>query len=195
VHEPCQQVLHDRGAPQRAWFGYSDDDAFSVGLTCGGELHVLVQRMDSAQQLYLTAAFAEVTEGRPAAVAQIVDGPDHLLGATLSILGDDHVGPGTMNSGPVYRAVTDQARALMRMGRTGRAEAGPVVDQRSDPLAGRESTSRHAVSRALSGHRIGSHAAEEVGPTGHLPHEQWPPGTRWVLTVGGVLIHPLRPVE
>ncbi|WUU03492.1 hypothetical protein OIE43_42870 [Streptomyces pseudovenezuelae] len=82
-----------------------------------------------------------------------MDGPDHLLGATLSILGDDHVGPGTMNSGPLYRAVTDQARALMRMGRTGRAEAGPVVDQRSDPLAGRESTSRHAVSRALSGHR------------------------------------------
>ncbi|MFF7074444.1 hypothetical protein [Streptomyces pseudovenezuelae] len=126
-------MLHDRGAPQRAWFGYSDDDAFSVGLTCGGELHVLVQRIDSAQQLYLTAAFAEVTEGRPAAVAQIVDGPDHLLGATLSILGDDHVGPGTMNSGPVYRAVTDQARALMRMGRAPGARR-PALSSTNGPI-------------------------------------------------------------
>jgi xanthine/CO dehydrogenase XdhC/CoxF family maturation factor len=46
VYELCRQVLHDRGAPQRAWFGYSDDDAFAVGLTCGGELDVLVQRID-----------------------------------------------------------------------------------------------------------------------------------------------------
>ncbi|WP_033330107.1 XdhC family protein, partial [Streptomyces yerevanensis] len=41
VYELCRQVLRDRGAPQRARFGYSDDDAFAVGLTCGGELDVL----------------------------------------------------------------------------------------------------------------------------------------------------------
>ncbi|WP_405476290.1 XdhC family protein [Streptomyces canus] len=135
VYELCQQVLHDRGAPQRAWFGYSDDDAFAVGLTCGGELDVLVQRIDPTQQPHLTAALAEVTEGRPAAVAQIVDGPDHLLGATLSILGDGLAAQGTMDSGPVYRAVADQARALMRMGRTGRAEAGGGGEACLEPLS------------------------------------------------------------
>ena len=36
------QVLEPGEPPQRAWFGYSDDDAFAVGLTCGGVIDVLV---------------------------------------------------------------------------------------------------------------------------------------------------------
>ncbi len=35
------------GSPARvATFGYSDDEAFSVGLTCGGTLHILIERLD-----------------------------------------------------------------------------------------------------------------------------------------------------
>ncbi|MDF3145071.1 XdhC family protein, partial [Streptomyces sp. T21Q-yed] len=63
VYELCRQVLHDQGPAQRAWFGYSDDDAFAVGLTCGGELDVLVQRIDPAAQPHLGAALAEAVEG------------------------------------------------------------------------------------------------------------------------------------
>ncbi|MER6564382.1 XdhC family protein, partial [Streptomyces sp. NPDC001027] len=42
VFELAQEVLAD-GTPRSATFGYSDDDAFAVGLTCGGELTVLVR--------------------------------------------------------------------------------------------------------------------------------------------------------
>ncbi|MFI6936167.1 XdhC family protein [Streptomyces sp. NPDC050287] len=128
VYELCRQVLHDRGAPQRAWFGYSDDDAFAVGLTCGGELDVYVQRIDPATQPHLSTALAEIVRGRPAAVAQVLDGPDNLLGPTLSVLGDDHVAHGGVDGGPVDRAVADRARALLRAGRTARVDIGGEGD-------------------------------------------------------------------
>ncbi|WP_406179492.1 XdhC family protein [Streptomyces canus] len=124
VHELCRQVLQDRGAPQRASFGYSDDDALAVGLTCGGELDVLVQRIDPATRPHLADALTEVVHSRPAAVAQIVDGPDDLLGPTLGVFGDDDSAHGRVDGGPADRAVADRARALLRAGRTARVDIG-----------------------------------------------------------------------
>ncbi|WP_307082618.1 XdhC family protein [Streptomyces canus] len=128
VYELCRQVLHDRGAPQRASFSYSDDDAFAVGLTCGGELDVLVQRIDPTARPHLVDALTEVVHSRPAAVAQVVDGPDVFLGSTLSVFGDDHSAHGRVDGGPADRAVADRARALLRAGRTARVDVGGTGD-------------------------------------------------------------------
>ncbi|MFG2731152.1 XdhC family protein [Streptomyces canus] len=128
VYELCRQVLHDRGAPQRASFSYSDDDAFAVGLTCGGELDVLVQHIDPTTRPHLVDALTEVEQSRPAAVAQVVDGPDDFLGSTLSVFGDDQSAYGRMDGGPADRAVADRARALLRAGRTARVDIGGTGD-------------------------------------------------------------------
>ena len=36
----------ESGTPKVCTFGYSDDAAFAVGLTCGGTVHVLVEPLD-----------------------------------------------------------------------------------------------------------------------------------------------------
>ncbi|MFJ1969158.1 XdhC family protein [Streptomyces sp. NPDC087903] len=128
VYELCRQVLRDRGAPRRASFGYADDDAFAVGLTCGGELDVFVQRIDPAAQPHLTTALSEITQGLPVAVAQVVDGPERLLGSMLSVPGGDRAAYGRVVGGTADRAVSDQARALMRAGRTARVDIGGTGD-------------------------------------------------------------------
>lgn len=135
VYELCRQVLHDHGSPQRAWFSYSDDDAFAVGLTCGGELDILVQRIDPTAQPHLADVLDAAVHDRPAAVAQVVDGPDYILGSTLSVYGDDRAAYGRVDGGPADRAVADQARALLRAGRAARADIGGAGEECPEHLS------------------------------------------------------------
>ncbi|WP_306664804.1 hypothetical protein [Streptomyces sp. Rer75] len=60
-------------------------------------------------------------------MAHVVDGPDTLLGATLSLLGDGRVAGSTLDEGPTGPAVADQATALLRAGRTARVTVGGDV--------------------------------------------------------------------
>jgi xanthine dehydrogenase accessory factor len=124
VYELCRQVLESGEPPARARFGYSDEDAFAVGLTCGGELDILVQQIDSVGRCCLVTALGEVACGRPAAVAQIIDGPEESLGRLLSVTGNGRVYDAVAGSEPWERAVTARAGALLRAGRTGRVDLG-----------------------------------------------------------------------
>jgi xanthine/CO dehydrogenase XdhC/CoxF family maturation factor len=45
VFEACQQTLQT-GDPQLLAFGVSDELAWEVGLACGGEIHVFVEKLD-----------------------------------------------------------------------------------------------------------------------------------------------------
>ncbi|MFF0714052.1 XdhC family protein [Streptomyces bauhiniae] len=127
VYELCQQVLRHRMPAQRARFGYSDEDAFAVGLTCGGELDVLIQRIDPATRPHLATALTEAIHGRATAVAQVVDGPAHLLGGLLALHGDGSLS-GTDLDTDISSAVTRYAQALLRAGRAGRAALGGAAD-------------------------------------------------------------------
>jgi LAO/AO transport system kinase len=44
VYQEAQEVLRE-GAPRRVSFGISDEQAWSVGLSCGGTVEVLIERL------------------------------------------------------------------------------------------------------------------------------------------------------
>jgi xanthine dehydrogenase accessory factor len=40
------EVLNGDGQPRLVTFGYSDDEAFAVGLTCGGTIHLFIEPLE-----------------------------------------------------------------------------------------------------------------------------------------------------
>src|SRR3954469_9290076 len=72
VYELCQQALED-GETVLERFGSSDEDAFAVGLTCGGIIDILVTpvRTASPAREVFAAALATAASGEAAAVARL----------------------------------------------------------------------------------------------------------------------------
>ncbi|MEV6787203.1 XdhC family protein, partial [Streptomyces sp. NPDC051098] len=81
VYDLCRQAL-ENGESVLERFGYSDDDAFAVGLTCGGVIDILVTPVRGD---IIPAALAAAASGEAAALARITDGPAHLLGRALLV--------------------------------------------------------------------------------------------------------------
>jgi xanthine dehydrogenase accessory factor len=45
VYEEAMMAI-ESGTPKLLSYGISDDEAFGVGLTCGGIIHIFVERVD-----------------------------------------------------------------------------------------------------------------------------------------------------
>lgn len=102
VYDLCQQALLD-GETVLERFGYSDDDAFAVGLTCGGVIDILVTpvRAKDPARPTVAAALSAAASGSATALARIVSGPAELLGRALAVRPDDsHSPPTTAASAP-----------------------------------------------------------------------------------------------
>ncbi|NRD26812.1 XdhC family protein [Frigoribacterium sp. VKM Ac-2836] len=72
VYEICTEVFED-GTPQLETFGFSDETAFEVGLSCGGRIEVLA-RLVSPDDTVTIDALRDVAAGRGAS-AHVVLGP------------------------------------------------------------------------------------------------------------------------
>jgi xanthine dehydrogenase accessory factor len=60
-----------RGQPKLVSYGIADDDAFAVGLTCGGTIHIFIDPPEPIDE----AVQAALRTGEPAALATIIEGP------------------------------------------------------------------------------------------------------------------------
>jgi xanthine dehydrogenase accessory factor len=85
VVEEALAVLSGEHPPGVVSFGYSDDQAFAVGLTCGGTIHLFVEPYDESVQA-LAAWRAAVAAERPVALATVIEGPH--TGAKLAVEAD-----------------------------------------------------------------------------------------------------------
>ncbi len=85
VIEAAGEVLAD-GRPRRLAFGVADETAWSVGLACGGEIEVWVERLVPALYRQLAAA---LDRDKTVAVATVVRGPEDVLGTRLVRVADD----------------------------------------------------------------------------------------------------------
>ncbi|MGV2921426.1 XdhC family protein [Streptomyces alfalfae] len=135
VYALCQQALAD-GESVRERFGYSDDDAFAVGLTCGGVIDILVTpvRADDAARPVLATALATASAGRAAALARVASGPAGLLGRALLVRPTGEYEGGLGGHPELDRTVVEEARALLDAGRTATVEIGEDGSRCGAPL-------------------------------------------------------------
>ncbi|WP_432154059.1 XdhC family protein [Streptomyces tricolor] len=120
VYDLCQEALRT-GESVLERFGYSDEDAFAVGLTCGGTIDVLITpvRAGASARTVFGPALSAAARGEPAALARVARGPAELLGRALLVRSDGTCEGGLGGHPDLDRTAAAEARALLEAGRTG----------------------------------------------------------------------------
>jgi xanthine dehydrogenase accessory factor len=153
VYELAQSVV-ESGEPALERYGVSDDDAFAVGLTCGGILDVFVEKVDRETFPELEAIAADVESGRPVALATVIEHPDpSRVGRRLVVRPDQagiptdemaventvsttisSVGIPTLGSPRADDAVHDDALGLLAAGHNATLTYGPDGERRGEGM-------------------------------------------------------------
>src|SRR3954467_1054425 len=120
VYELAQEVV-ESGKPVLQRYGISDDDAFAVGLTCGGILDVYVEKVNRDTFPELAEIAADIEAGRPVALATVLEHPDPaVLGRRIVVRPDDGLPTGSdsdsLGSSRMDDAVHDDALGLLASG-------------------------------------------------------------------------------
>jgi xanthine dehydrogenase accessory factor len=133
VYELATEVTAS-GEPVLRRYGISDDDAFAVGLTCGGIIDIFVEPASRERFAYLGDIAEDVRRGTPVAVATVIEGPG-IVGARR-IIWEGQRTAGTLGAGDrLDAAVDDDARGMLAQGLTGVRRYGPDGERRRDELA------------------------------------------------------------
>ncbi len=132
VYELATEVVSS-GQPRLHRYGVSDDDAFAVGLTCGGIIDVFVEPVSRTTFPELAAIADDIAAHRPAAVATVISHPDaERVGRRLIIRADAI--DGSLGSARADAALSDDARGLLAAGRSEVLTYGPDGQRRGEGM-------------------------------------------------------------
>lgn len=123
VYETAQEVLSS-GTAQFQRYGFSDDDAFAVGLTCGGIIDVLVEKVNQETFPEFGEVAQDIREGNPVAIATVIEHPDPDWLGRRMVLWPDRAS-GSIGSERADHAVTDDGRGLLAIGKNATITYGP----------------------------------------------------------------------
>src|SRR3954452_4460088 len=152
VYDLAQSVVAS-GVPVLERYGVSDDDAFAVGLTCGGILDVYVEKVSRETFPELGDLAADIEAGRPVALATVIEHPDPAwVGRRLVVRPDGGVVPDgsdpsngvsrarssgtipTLGSPRADAAVHDDALGLLSLGHNATLTYGPDGERRGEGM-------------------------------------------------------------
>ncbi|MGY4542192.1 xanthine dehydrogenase accessory factor [Arthrobacter sp. UYNi723] len=117
VYELATQVKEE-GKPVLVRYGISDDDAYAVGLTCGGIIDIFVEPVSRQSFAELDDVGQDIAAERRVGVATVIEHPDSSrLGRHLVVRPEGF--EGDLGSERSNHAVGDDTQGLLAAGRTG----------------------------------------------------------------------------
>lgn len=131
IHDEALEVLKTR-APRSLTYGVSDDNAFSVGLTCGGTIELFIQVIDKESFPNFALILTALKEDKAIAIATVIDGPA-ALGARLVF--DATAVHGSLNSAGLDYSVREDGRGLLSSGDTRTLKLGSNGERMKDELS------------------------------------------------------------
>jgi xanthine dehydrogenase accessory factor len=128
VYELCREVA-ESGVARSVRYGVTDDDAYEVGLPCGGTIELFVAPVSRDTLPDLPRLAEAVAADRPVALLTRQDGAARHMVLTP----DERFG--SLGGERIDDAATDDGRGLLAGGRTGVLHYGPAGERLGDGLA------------------------------------------------------------
>ncbi|MGI8677138.1 MAG: XdhC family protein [Jatrophihabitans sp.] len=133
VYELAEQTRSTH-QPVLQRYGVSDDDAFTVGLTCGGVIDIFVESIDRESFPDFGEIADDIAADRPVAVATLISGlPEERIGKRMIVRTGS--ASGGLGSTRLDDAVRDDVRGLLEQGTTGVMHYGADGERRGDAIA------------------------------------------------------------